>query len=107
MAEEALKDVKIDKHGGEYRVVEGQEMFALWLPMSLAEKEAMMKKATEQKTHVGILVANFLRQWLKGETPAELSLKDLESVAGGMLNLYTYSSKSTLSVSRYTDMCPW
>jgi len=79
------EDYKVDAQGGEYRVVEGQEMRAVWVPLSAADKEALVKKATTEGKAVGLLVAGFLKSYLKGGASSELSMEDLEQVAGGVM----------------------
>ncbi len=59
--------VQRDKFGGEYKVENGKEMVALWLPLSLAEKEALIEKAKLDGTSASELVAGYLRAWLKGD----------------------------------------
>jgi hypothetical protein len=80
MADDAYE---IDEWGGECRVVGGQEMRAVWVPLTQEEKKALMEKAGAQGTAVGLMVANYLKGWLNEEDGAELSIEDLEQVAGG------------------------
>lgn len=57
--------VQRDEWGGEYMVEDGTEKIALWLPMSLEDKKAMIEKAAREEVMVSELVAQFLRDWLK------------------------------------------
>lgn len=57
--------VQRDEFGGEYKVENGEEKIALWLPMSLAEKEAQIAKAAAENINISEIVAEFLREWLK------------------------------------------
>ena len=41
--------VKVDGFGGEYMVEGGQTQVALWLPMTLEQKEAQIDKALSEK----------------------------------------------------------
>jgi hypothetical protein len=78
--EDPMSDFKVDKFGGEFREVDGKETFALWVPMSAAEKEAIVKKAKAENVDIAALTGSCLREWLKAK---ELSTADLEKVAGG------------------------
>lgn len=53
-----------DEWGGEYSVENGEEKVALWIPLSLKEKEALMKKAIERQTSVSQLVSEYLKNWM-------------------------------------------
>ncbi len=50
-------------NGGEYKVEDGKEMVALWLPLSREEKAKTLKTAATKKTSVTDAVMNFLRDW--------------------------------------------
>jgi excisionase family DNA binding protein len=52
-----------DLNGGEYKVENGQEMVALWLPLSREEKAKTLKTAQAKKTSVTEAVMNFLKDW--------------------------------------------
>jgi len=118
-------EVKKDRFGGDFKVDEGVEHYAMWVPITLAEKEALVKKGEATKVNPGKLVANFLREWLSA---GELSAEDLAKVAGGagmvaptnatQFNvrqleagaLRPSSPVKTLnprSISASTVMCPW
>ncbi len=114
-------EVKKDKFGGEYKTDEGTQLYAIWIPISAAEKEALIKKGEKEKVDVPKLAANFLRQWLKEK---ELSDAQLEKVAGGSLtaggglnlqHLLSMSPKfneqnlvpDKLKSQYSTVMCPW
>jgi excisionase family DNA binding protein len=57
--------VRLDGFGGEYKIEDGQTLVALWLPMSLEQKEAQIKKALSEGTTVSKLVLEFLDEWIK------------------------------------------
>jgi len=57
--------VQRDEWGGEYSVTNGEEKIALWLPMSIKEKQALMSKAVSQNVKVSELVANYLKKWIQ------------------------------------------
>jgi excisionase family DNA binding protein len=59
--------VQLDGFGGEYKEEDGQTLVALWLPMSLEQKEAQIKKAMAEGTTVSKLVLEFLEKWLKNK----------------------------------------
>jgi hypothetical protein len=52
-----------DLNGGEYKVENGQEMVALWLPLSREEKAKTLKTAQAKKTSVTEVVMNALKDW--------------------------------------------
>lgn len=52
-----------DSQGGEYKIVDGQEYVALWLPISRDEKAAQLEKAARDGVNVSELVAEHLRAW--------------------------------------------
>lgn len=54
-----------DDQGGEYKVENGQEFVALWLPMTREEKAAQLAKAEREGVSVSQLVAEYLRGWAK------------------------------------------
>jgi len=88
-------EFKKDKFGGEVKTDEGIDHYAIWIPITLAEKEVMFKKAEAEKVNVAALTANFLREW---STSKQLSDADLSKVAGGAMRAPRMSS---------TLMCPW
>jgi hypothetical protein len=45
----------------------GQTLVALWLPMTLEQKEAQIKKAMKEGTTVSRLVLEFLDKWMKNK----------------------------------------
>ncbi|GAA5532918.1 helix-turn-helix domain-containing protein [Deinococcus aluminii] len=57
--------VRRDERGGEYKVENGQEYVALWLPMTREEKAAQLEKAAREDVNVSELVADYLRDWAK------------------------------------------
>lgn len=57
--------VQRDEWGGEYMVEDGQEKIALWLPMGLEEKKAMIDKANQEGVMVSEMVTQFLRRWIE------------------------------------------
>jgi excisionase family DNA binding protein len=52
-----------DLNGGEYKIENGQEMVALWLPISREEKAKTFKTAQTKKTSVTEVVMNALKDW--------------------------------------------
>lgn len=54
-----------DEQGGEYKIEDGQEYVALWLPMTREEKAAQLAKAEREGMSVSQLVAEYLRGWEK------------------------------------------
>jgi excisionase family DNA binding protein len=52
-----------DLNGGEYKIENGQEMVALWLPISREEKAKTLKTAQTKKTSVTEVVMNALKDW--------------------------------------------
>ncbi|MFC4637693.1 helix-turn-helix domain-containing protein [Deinococcus hohokamensis] len=56
--------VMTDEQGGEYKIENGQEYVALWLPFSREEKADHIRKAVEQGTTVSALVATYLKETL-------------------------------------------
>ena len=109
-------ETKIDKLGGEYKVDEGVELYALWIPVTFEEKEALINKGKADGVDVAKLAANFLRNWMKSE---ELDEAQLDKVAGGAMTLQQptlykelllTAQKPTLADGRMnfsTVMCPW
>ena len=59
--------VQIDGFGGEYKVEDGETMVALWLPMTLEQKEAQINKALAENTTVSKLVLDFIDDWMEKE----------------------------------------
>jgi excisionase family DNA binding protein len=59
--------VQLDGFGGEYKQEDGQTLVALWLPMTLEQKEAQIKKAMNESTTVSKLVLEFLDKWMKNK----------------------------------------
>lgn len=57
--------VQRDELGGEFKVENGQESIALWLPMTRKEKAAQIAKAQREGVSVSELVTNYLREWMK------------------------------------------
>lgn len=57
--------VRLDKFGGEYKVENGREYVALWLPLSLSEKEKLIERAVREKADLSGMVADYLRRWLE------------------------------------------
>jgi len=114
-------EMKTDKLGGEYKIDEGTELYAIWIPVTLTEKEALIDKGKADGVDVPRLAANLLRSWLKS---AELSDGELEKVAGGAglmaaplpfpeqvqlsQKLLSFSSNLRPGRPEYsTVMCPW
>jgi excisionase family DNA binding protein len=52
-----------DLNGGEYKIENGQEMVALWLPLSREEKAKTLQAAKAKKTTVTEAVMNYLKDW--------------------------------------------
>ena len=57
--------VQLDALGGEFRIENGQEHIALWLPMTRAEKTAQIEKAQRDGVNVSDVVAAYLRDWVR------------------------------------------
>lgn len=57
--------VQQDAQGGEYKVENGQEYVALWLPITREEKEAQIARAQREGVNVSEVVADYLREWAK------------------------------------------
>ncbi|AFD25114.1 helix-turn-helix domain-containing protein [Deinococcus gobiensis] len=55
--------VQRDEQGGEYKLEDGQEYVALWLPMTREEKAAQLARAEREGVNVSELVAAYLRDW--------------------------------------------
>lgn len=56
--------VMTDEQGGEYKIENGQEYVALWLPFSRAEKAEQIRKAAAQGTTVSAIVTTHLKEIL-------------------------------------------
>lgn len=108
------------KTGVEKRVVEGEEQYAIWVPMSAAESEELLEKAKATNVNVRYLVANLLRGWMAATQATELSVADLDRVVGGAgvqlntLNIAQVTNQSLVNPvvvpnlgSFSTVMCPW
>ena len=52
-------------NGGEYRVENGQETVALWLPMSRDQKKAMIKTVKKNDTSVTQIVMDALKNFTR------------------------------------------
>lgn len=57
--------VQLDALGGEFRIENGQEQIALWLPMTREEKAAQIEKAQRDGVKVSDVVAAYLREWVR------------------------------------------
>ncbi|MDP9764731.1 helix-turn-helix domain-containing protein [Deinococcus enclensis] len=57
--------VRLDALGGEFRIENGQEQIALWLPMTREEKAAQIEKAQRDGVNVSDVVAAYLREWVR------------------------------------------
>ncbi len=55
--------VQRDELGGEFKVEDGREYVAMWLPISRAEKAAHLDKAAREGVNVSELVADYLKAW--------------------------------------------
>ena len=63
-----LNDAKVmldTINGGEYRVENGQETVALWLPMSRDQKKAMIKTVKKNDTSVTQIVMDALKNFTR------------------------------------------
>lgn len=60
--------VQRDQWGGEFKLEDGQELVALWLPMTRAEKAQQIEKALAQGVHVSDLVLKYLRDWMHNDS---------------------------------------
>lgn len=115
-------NTKTDKFGGQVREEAGEEQVSMWLPITAAEKEAVVQKAMQENVAVPQMLAQCLRGWLKG---GELSLDQLDQVVGGVLPQRTLVQenmakvRNELATKGYADlepmdpssfstvMCPW
>ena len=64
----AMNDAKVmldEINGGEYRVENGQETVALWLPMSRDQKKAMIETVKKNDTSVTQIVMNALKNFTR------------------------------------------
>ncbi|PJI53604.1 excisionase [Methylobacterium radiotolerans] len=57
--------VQLDVLGGEFRIENGREQIALWLPMTREEKAAQIEKAQRDGVNVSDVVAAYLREWVR------------------------------------------
>jgi len=55
--------VQLDSNGAEFKVQNGQEFVALWLPMTREEKARQLDKAARDGVNVSEMVAAHLRDW--------------------------------------------
>ena len=55
--------VQRDEQGGEYKLENGQEYVALWLPMTREEKAEQLARAEREGVNVSELVSAYLRDW--------------------------------------------
>ncbi len=63
-----MNDAKVmldDVNGGEYRVENGQETVALWLPMSRDQKKAMIQAVQKGDTSVTQIVMDALKNFTR------------------------------------------
>ena len=58
--------VRLDALGGEFRIENGREQIALWLPMTREEKATQIEKAQRDGVNVSDVVAAYLREWVRG-----------------------------------------
>jgi len=64
----AMNDAKVtldEINGGEYRVENGQETVALWLPMSRDQKKAMIETVKKNDTSVTQIVMDALKNFTR------------------------------------------
>ena len=73
-------EILTDNDGYQWRIREGEEQHRLWLPITAAERAALVKKAQAESVHLPLLVANMLRQWM---ATRELSVDELDDVVAG------------------------
>ena len=52
-----------EQNGGEYRLEDGQEKVALWLPISRAQKTKLIANMTAKKTSLTDIVMNFVNDF--------------------------------------------
>ena len=63
-----MNDAKVmldEINGGEYRVENGQETVALWLPMSRDQKKAMIETVKKNDTSITQIVMNALKNFTR------------------------------------------
>ncbi|WP_189642015.1 helix-turn-helix domain-containing protein [Deinococcus piscis] len=58
--------VQLGEDGGEFKVEGGREYVAMWLPLTRDEKAALVDKAAREGVMLSELVADHLRDWVKG-----------------------------------------
>lgn len=109
-------EIQHDKDGNEWRMCGDKEEHALWVPISAAEKEALIARAKAEKVNLALLVANMLRQWMANR---ELTVDELDGVVAGAtlsttssslfdVQKLTYdSSFDSSGLSYRTVQCPW
>ena len=61
--------VQRDEHGGEYKIENGQEHVALWLPLTRAEKGRLIEKAVRDHVQLSATLTRELRHWLDTDEP--------------------------------------
>ena len=54
--------VQLDEFGGEFKIENGQEKVALWLPISREEKRALLEQATKGQWSLSDKVMNLIRE---------------------------------------------
>jgi hypothetical protein len=87
----------------ESRVVDGEEQHAIWVPITAAEGEALVKKAKAENVNIRYLIANMLRAWMKS---GELSAADLEGVVGGTGSLQPIGTLNLANISLSSQIIP-
>jgi electron transfer flavoprotein alpha subunit len=96
---------QVDELGGEYRIVDGNEQVAVWLPMTREEKKAVIEKAKADKLNLPLVLATYVREWMKGGKSSEVFIEDLAKVVGGAVALQAPTVKAGTHMA--TMMCPW
>lgn len=111
-----LDKIETNSMGEGYRVIDGQEQTAVWLPLSKAEMEDVIRKSLATNAAFPAKLADAVRAWVGGR---ELSLEELqpEVKRASLEALQRYNSLLTVSgISRVEDvfdmqagttMCGW
>lgn len=60
--------IQRDQWGGEFVLEGGQELVALWLPMTREEKGRQIEKAMREGVDVSDLVLTYLRDWMNQDS---------------------------------------
>lgn len=101
-----MSETKVDEFGGEYRVVDGDEVeYSVWLRLKPEQRKALMERARSAGVPLPVLVSRVVEDWLTGREgngpdvkepdgaggtwaestyDGELKFEDLDKVVGGV-----------------------